>query len=576
MSVALSFRRTVALSLTLMWAALPGLALRTPPVPGCFSRGVAVAELDQRETPAILAWGDATWLVWSASEEKGLSPLLERVGPSGGLGEPKAIVLPGDILYAGAPQLVAAEGGPWLVFLAREAAGAPRWLYALPLGPEGEVLGPPLLLQPDSGAGIRSYSSLAWEGGVWAAAEDEAGDLWLFRVDAATAEVRTWHLGRGEAPVLAAGKGLHLLWADAETGDLYKLMYSRLAGEELSLPVELRAFPLGTGTVPSPPALALGGGWVYAAAGFEYRGGELAGTAEVWICAFPRGNPQKRTSYSLRVPGVAPDEHPLAAAGLCLAPLPPQATIRPTNLYLPRGAPEAGGYALFTLGTKLYQRGSPQVQPAIVALEGGQPVAWALIAASRDFSYATVLVRSPRGWHAAWLDMLGYGEYRLYYAATPKGERAKLDRVGWDDMAYFLGTAASGIVGGLALIPLFLMASVPGLVLIFLHYVIGGEESLRYRWPKFLLALSLLPYLVLKLALAGMFGGMPFAQWLSQPVASAAARAIPFVPVLLAATALFLYIRRSAEPTVFPAWATFVVSDLLFTVIIVGPAFASG
>ena len=216
------------------------------------------------------------------------------------------------------------------------------------------------------------------------------------------------------------------------------------------------------------------------------------------------------------------------------------------------------------------------MQPVVVAFSAGAPVAWGPIAVSRDFSYYTTLTRSGRGWHAAWLDMLGYGEYRLYYAATPAEEREALDRVGWDDVAYFLGTAASGIVGGLALIPLFLMASVPGLVLIFFHYVIGGEESLRYRWPKFLLALSLLPYLILKLALAGMFGGMPFAQWLSQPVASAAARVIPFVPVMLGTAALFLYIRRSAEPTVFPAWATFVVSDLLFTVIIVGPAFAGG
>ena len=575
MSVALPLRHAVVLSLTLMWAALPGLALRTPPIPGCFSRGLAVAELNQRETPAILAWDNATWLVWSAAEGGTLVPLLGRVEPSGKLGDPKAILLSGDILYAGAPQLVATEGGPWLLFLAREATDAPRRLYTVPLGPEGEVLSSPHQLEPDSGAGIRSYFSLAKAGEIWIAAEDVAGALWLFHMDAATAEVDTWYLGRGEAPVLAVGKGLHLVWA-AETGGLYRLMYSQLAREGPSPPVELKGFSLATGTIPSPPALALGADWVYAAVGFEYRGGELAGTAEVWICAFPQGHPQECTSYSLRLPGVAPDQYPLRAAGLCLAPLPPQATVRPTNLYLPRGAPETEGYALLTLGAKLYQGNSSQVQPVLVALAGGQPVAWAPIAASRDFSYATVLDRSSRGWHAAWLDMLGYGEYRIYYAATPAEEREALDRVGWDDVAYFLGTAASGIVGGLALIPLFLMASVPGLVLIFFHYVIGGEESLRYRWPKFLLALSLLPYLILKLALAGMFGGMPFAQWLSQPVASAAARVIPFVPVMLGTAALFLYIRRSAEPTVFPAWATFVVSDLLFTVIIVGPAFAGG
>jgi len=172
--------------------------------------------------------------------------------------------------------------------------------------------------------------------------------------------------------------------------------------------------------------------------------------------------------------------------------------------------------------------------------------------------------------------MLGYGEYRLYYAATPVGEREALDRVGWDDVVYFLGTAASGMVGGLALIPLFLIASVPGLALIFFHYLVGGEESLRYRWPKVLLTLGLLPYLILKIALAGVFGGVPFAQWLSQPTATAAGWVIPFIPALFGAAAVLIYVRRSTEPTVFPAWAAFVITDLMFTVIVLGPAFAGG
>ncbi len=572
-----SGRDCLALLLSItVCAVAPGLALRTPPLPGSdFSRGLAVAEFSQREAPAILSWGDGTWLAWSGEVDGGRAPVLRMVDPQGEPSEPKAVPLPEELLYAGRPQLALAGGGAWLLFLAREAASGPRSLYVLPLSLGGEPTGSSLPLLPESGIGIRSYSSAGMEDAVWAAVEDDQGVIWLFRLDVGTGETSRWRLGPGETPALAAGEeGVHLVWA-RPVGDFCALLYAEVE-ESPASPVELRRFPLNTGTIPSPPALALGAGWAYAAIGFEYRGGELAGTAEVWICAFPVGSPQEAHCFSLRLPGVIPSDRSLAVDGLALSPLPSQLAIRPTNLYQPRGGPAAGEHALMTLGAKLYRRGGAQVQPVVVAFSAGAPVAWGPIAVSRDFSYYTTLTRSGRGWHAAWLDMLGYGEYRLYYAATPVGEREALDRVGWDDVVYFLGTAASGMVGGLALIPLFLMASVPGLALIFFHYLVGGEESLRYRWPKVLLTLGLLPYLILKIALAGVFGGVPFAQWLSQPTATAAGWVIPFIPALFGAAAVLIYVRRSTEPTVFPAWAAFVITDLMFTVIVLGPAFAGG
>jgi len=572
-----SVRKFLALLLSItVWAVAPGFALRTPPLPGSgFSRGIAVAEFSQREVPAILSWGDNTWLAWSGEVNKGRAPILRTVDHSGRLSEPKPIPLPDGLLYIGRPQLVLARGSPWLLFLAREATSSPRSLYALALDLNGEPAGLALPLRPESGVGVGSYSAVGTGNAIWAALEDDEGWIWLFSLDVGSGKTSSWRLGPGEAPALAAGEDrIHLVWAQP-AGDFYILLYAGIE-EAPASPVELRRFPLGIGTIPSPPALALGAGWAYAAVGFEYRGGELAGMAEVWICAFPRGNPQRSASYSLRIPGVAPSKHSLTTAGLCLAPLPPQATIRPTNLYQPRGGPSVGEHALMTLGAKLYRRGDTQVQPVVVAFAAGAPVAWDLIAVSRDFSYFTALSRSEYGWHAAWLDMLGFGDYRLYYASTSEEERKALNRLGWDDVTYFLGTTASGLIGGLAFIPLFLIASVPGLVLIFFHYVLGGEESMRYRWPKLLLALSLLPYLVLKIALAGTFGGVPFAQWLPQPAATTAGRVIPFIPALFGAAAMFIYLHRSTEPTVFPAWAAFVVTDLVFTIVILGPVFAGG
>jgi hypothetical protein len=424
---------------------------------------------------------------------------------------------------------------------------------------------------------VRSYQALAAGEAIWLAWLDAAGEVWLGRWSPEGGEPQTWQLGPGQGPPALAAQGdtVHLVWPAGGNPSLFPLTYVQATERGISPPVELASFPLPTGAIPTPPAIALEEEWGYCAAGFEYRTGNLAGTAEVWVCAFLLNHPSQASTYQLKLPSWFPDDYPLEAEGLLLAPVPPGHTIRPADLYHPRGIPGGRGVALLSCGAKLVRRGKLQVQPAVVAFEDGRPLGWAPVARSSNFSYFTVLRRSDRGWHVAWLDMLGYGEYRLYYASTAPGERPRLDRLGWDDVAYFAGTVASGLVGGLAFLPLLLVTSVPGLGLLFVHYLRGGEESLRHWWPKVLLALAILPFLIVKVVLTGTFGGVPFSPWLSLEAAQAAARVLPFIPSLLGLAALFIYFRRAGEPTLFPAWATFVLADMAFTVLILGPSLAA-
>lgn len=552
-----------------MW--FPAYPVRTPPIPGGFSRGIALADTEQREVPCLLPDEGGTLLVWSEGSGGAIHLRATRVLPDGEVASPWEVSVPGTV-YLGRPHLCRVEEGVWLIFLGR-GDDSERSVFMAPLASEGE-LGTPLVLTGD--VDVRSFAVAADHGTVWLGVEDWHGEEHLFRVMFPGPLVDTWDLGPGTGPpaLAVSEQGVHITWPREDPA--YTLMYSVWAGDGPRPPVELFRFPLPTGAIPSPPAIGLQPGWVYVAVGFEFRGGEVAGSAEVRVVSFPAGSPHEVEQLSLRLPGGFPEEHSVEVDGLDLAPLPPQLAIRPTDLYMPRGVGGAGNLALFVMGARLYRRTSGQVQPVVVALDAGNPVAWTPIAASSDFTYFTELRRSQRGWHAAFLDMLGYGEYRLYYASTAPGERERLDRVGWDDWVHFLGTTASGMVGGLALIPLFIMASVPGLVLIFLHYLVGGEESLRFRWPKVLLVLGLLPYVILKIVLASTFGGVPFSDWLARPTAHLVGLILPFVPSFLAVGALLVYVRRAVEPSLFPAWAVFVATDMAFTVLILGPAFAGG
>jgi len=550
---------------------------RTPPIPGSWSRGIPVAEFSQRDECGLLPSPEGAWLAWSDRLDDKLALFLAAITPAGAVEAPRRLSL--ELDYRGRPQLVPSPAGPRVLFLARESPEAATRVFALALTREGNPIGEPLPLTP-AGHDVKRFSASVTEGELWLAWEEREGGIWLASVDPASlAGAELWELdAAGGFPTLAVDEKLvHVVWLVELSSALCALKYAAIeknVGDTSFTVVEVGRFAGGTGALVFPPALSLETGWVYALGGFEYRGGEKAGTSEVWVVSFPVRDPDALHTYSLSIPGAFPVECSEVIEGIEMSALGPWQRIRPTNLFMPRGVPGVRGHALVTLGAKLFSRNSESVQPVVVAFDEGEPVAWAPLAETRDFTYLVVIRQSDRGWHGAWLDMLGYGAYRLYYGTTAEAEKAALNRVGMDDVLHFLALAASGIVGGLAFIPLFLIAAVPGLVLLFVHYVFGGEESLRYRWPKTLLVLSLAPYLLLKILLASGFGGVPLARWMPQATAHLVGQVLPFVPSALAAVAILVYARRAGEPTLFPAWGTFIVVDILFTVLIVGPVFA--
>ncbi len=567
-------RKIVLLFLiALSWTAL---ALRTPPIITDFSRGLAIAETNQPYPPALLPLEEGTLVAWLDRSPSGLELITVMIGPAGQpAGKPSPLAT--GLSCAGPAAFVRSGSESWLLLLARETTGGKRHVYALSLDGKGTPRGAPIMVSPPA-VDIRSYRSTAAGNRIWVSALGADGSIWASGLDTATGEVANWQLGRGiSTPDLAADAGgtLHVVWAQETKSIPYSLLYSTGGWAGFSPPAVINESPLATGTIPVPPAVSVAGGWVYVAAGFEHRGKGADVKAEVKIIAFPNATPHRDAGERLVIPSGYPEEFPLEWEGLHFFPI-RQDRGWPTPLYRPRGFPGRDGVALFTVQAELSRKAKRAVQPIVVALKDGAAWGWLPVAMSRDMSYSADLARSRRGWHVVWQDMLAYGDYRLFYASTAPEERAALNRVGWDDLGYFLGTSVLGIVGGLSLLPLFLMAAVPGLVILFVHYARGGEERLKYTWPKVLLAASILPYLVLKIALAGAMGSVPFAQWLSQSAATTAGRVLPFVPSLISLGIMGLYCWRREMPSLLPAWLVFVISDLALSLLILGPAFAGG
>jgi hypothetical protein len=134
--------------------------------------------------------------------------------------------------------------------------------------------------------------------------------------------------------------------------------------------------------------------------------------------------------------------------------------------------------------------------------------------------------------------------------------------------------ALSGIVSGIAFVPLFLMAAVPGLLLIVGHYVFGGLGNLNTWQMKTLLVVGLLPYAFLKVLLtAGVMPQVPFSQWMASELSQILTTGLPFAFLGVDALVLLVYLRHAQEPGLLPAWALFVGMDIALTVIVLGPLF---
>ena len=549
---------------------------RTDPIRSGWSRGLPLAAASLGDAPSLVVSPDARWIVWGdqvAGEPQLLMGRLSREASLEGV-----TPLPLSATYPHAPRLFLRDEELILFFLFRTGSGTDR-LASQRLSGEGEPLGVPCPVSPED-HDVDSYAVVQTEGGYVAVWEEPSLGLHIQTIteDLELMGPPVLLAPRGGSPALAVDRSgdVHAAWLASVAPGVAELYYGRitLASPSVPEPRYLGKVTGGLGALFLGPELALDEQWAYAALSVDYRGGTKAGTVETQVFAVPQDASEQVHTISLYVPPLLPETVTDLGNGLLVDPV-PEAPRPGVNVRVLSGYPVEQDFALITVAAKLSSLRKEEFQPAVVSFQGGREVGWCPVAVTQGSPAAAELVRSPAGWHVVWLDMHASGEYSVLYATTSSAERAILDRFSASDLAHIFFTVLSGIVGGLASIPLFLLAAVPGLLVIAGHYILGGEGDLRLWRSRILLAVGLVPYAALKLLfISGLVVEFPFAGWMAPSVARALSIALPVAFLGTGLLAVGVYWRRSDEPGLLPAYVLFIVVDIVLSLFLVGPSLA--
>lgn len=515
-------------------------------------------------------------MVWG--DQVGGEPrlLIGCVSPAGHLEGINPVPLPVD--YPHAPRLLAHGDQLILFFLFRTESGADR-LGAQRLSPDGAPLGPFIPLSP-ADQSLESYAVVETEEGYMVAWASRELGVHLVAITEGLVPrgppALVGALGRAPALAVAPSGDVHVAWLTSPAPGVAEVYYSRVgsgSGGGLA-PRYLGKVTGGLGASFVGPALALDQEWVYAVLSVDYRSGLQAGTVETHAFVLPQDGSDHIRRTSLYVPPIVPDRFSDPGGGVLMAAV-PDAPGPGTSVRAIAGYPAAHDLGVVLVAAKLSSFRREEYQPVLVFLSGGREVGWCPVAVTTGSPAAAQLVRSAAGWHVAWLDMHASGDYSVLYATTAGPERATLDRFSAADLAHALLTLLSGLVAGLASIPLFLLAAVPGLVIVAGHYILGGEGDLRAWRARVLLTLALAPYAALKLLfISGLLVKFPFEEWIAPSLARALSIAVPVAFLGAGLAAMGVYWRRSHEPGMLPAYAVFVAVDIVLSLFLVGASLA--
>lgn len=551
---------------------------RTDPVCSGWSRGLPIATADVGDAPALAASAAARWVVWRDATEGEPGLMVGRIGSNGVLTRVGTIGIPAQ--YPHSPRLLLHEGEPILFLLFRTDAGINR-LAVQRLSEEGRPVGELIPLSPED-HDVASYAVAQTPGGfvaVWGEGERGLYSQVIPRnLQPNGFPELLAPMGRNPAVAQDRSGSIHAVWLVPPAPGVVELHYGVIASDG-STKGDSRCLGKvtgGLGALILSPALTVAQGWAYAALSVDYRGGLRAGMVETHIFAVPPEGAGEVRKLLVHVPPLLPESYADLGDGLRMDPVAPDPAPG-TSVRAIGGYPRELDVGIIAVAAKLSSLRREEYQPALVFLRDGREVGWSPVAITNGSPVAVELTQSTCGWHVAWVDMHASRDYTVVYAATCPGERAVLDRFSAADFVHVLLTALSGLAAGLAALPLFILAGVPGLIVVAGHYILGGEGDLRGWGARTLLALGVVPYAGLKLLFLAMtVGEFPFAQWLSPGVAELMSILLPIMFLGAAAVAVGAYWRRSDDPGLLPAYVLFVLVDSGLSLLLVGPSLAGG
>lgn len=557
---------------------------KTLPVRSGWSRGLLLGQASPAEPPAFLVRNGRAYAAWNEKEDDVSKAHMVVLDDKGRL--VKDLFPELGVTFPHKMRLLAREDGLAFFFLGRYEGRKNDVLFYARLNQDGEIIGQPQPVSPGD-ADVENYAVVRLAYGwlvLWEAIEGNRHVLYYAVMDeeANLAKEPALFAEWGQKPVVFLDKEevLHVAWLRLDSEGRGQVFYAHFPpGEELTgdRGQEVARFVMGLGGVSRLLTMGLDADTVYVFWDVEYRAGLLAGTTETTFVAFPHGHPEEARESILSLPSYAPDKYP--GGEMPFIALPPEGARRKSDIVSsPMPAPVEQDRLFLGVSVKSWFRSKGYVQPVVALLEDGVHRGFQVAAITKGLSLYPQLLLDEQGyWHLLWIDMRAYGLYPVYYATTSPQARAELNKITPEDIGRISLETLMGMISGMGMVPLLIVAAFPSLLLVSGYHIFGGEGDLSTRGARVLLGISLVLYLGFRLLLSGPFmATIPLAVWLPQGIIAPATIGLALLQVILDILALMLYWRRSMRPVLFLAWAIFVICDTLLMVLFYGPVLLGG
>lgn len=465
----------------------------------------------------------------------------------------------------------------------------PRALFAARIDRDGQLLSGPTQVTPE-GVRVSKYAVARDLQGsrhvFWANDIPSEGGVHHIRFSAEgeVASASRLLVVNGEHPAAEADAHgmIHLSWVEEPATRLNVVHYAVFdpSADQLGPETEVTVYKTATGLISYPPIVGLDEDTVYLLWALEQRGGGLTpGESKSYYVAFPLGSPSETEPIEINIPPFARPEYVVTSGTLPYEQLASASAGWPTSFL----------YHAATLDGQREELGVFFIAEVATQRQASKEVAWAIFENGKLKGYQlptklgrglrpTAAIDSLANVHLAWLNAGGFGRYEVYYASTSDAVKANLDRVTMQDRATDVLNTLWVLAPALGFFPpIFLLWSFIPLLWVILFYFVKVEGGLDRRPAQIALVVGILLYLFSKLFL--MPGPLFYA-----PLQDRFAASLQFIPVLgtvlftllVALGAVWFYFRRREFRSLFAAFAIFILTDSLLSLIIYVPRWLAG
>jgi hypothetical protein len=554
---------------------------------GDWSRGLLLGESNIKQPAAFAVdTGRHVHMAWTerlSEQQEGVH--YAQLSPQGQVSVDRT--LPIDLPAPRRPQLLVDRNNRLHLVLLSRTDDTQR-LYHVLLDANGQTGDPTLLSEEEEEVNsFHTFLSATGEMAFLWESQPEAGQPGIYHAVLQNNAIvsRSLLVPGGIDPAILVDRDgtTHLTWLFPTGFTARGVYYATLEGTQLHPPEgqQLTSFEYAESATYHGPVMGADTERLYVMWSVENLGGGLTPTASFgYYVSFPPGEPQLSRARTLRLP---PDVRPDYVAHASpygydeLAPLSP-GVYSTDFVNVPDTVQRQETELPVTLSLKIESASKAFIQLAMVVFSGGEPVGYQLINNTPNASVlSSITADADADLHLTWLDVGGFGRYKVYYATTAPQAREWLDRTTPGDVARGGAGLTFGILSGLGLAFLGLTWNVLPLLSIILFYIIGREEHLDLLTPKIGLGVAIFLYIASKAYfIPGLLtAGTPFLYAVPPDMRMVLMYAVPVLILLLALASIYVYTRRAEEPTMFKAYLFFALTELLLTAVLYGPRFFS-